>query len=747
MTSDAAFGCGLAALFVLVAFVTTGGTDLGPNTWMEIAAALLAAAAAAAVIVIGAPGRAWGGVTLLLFATLAALTFASIAWSVQPDNSWVEANRTVAYLAAFATALALARLLPERWPALLGALATAATVICAWALLVKVFPGSLDANDPVARLRAPFDYWNATGLLAAMGLAPCIWAGSRPSPGRILRTLSVPAVAILTSVVVLSYSRGALIAAIVACGCWFAFTPLRLRAALILGLGAMGGAVITVWALSHHALTHDNATLAARTAAGHTFGVVVLVVVVLLAAAGYAAAVAMDRVQLKPRVRRRIGIALIAALSLVPIGGIVFLASSSRGLTGEVSHVWNSLTNTNGVVAETPGRLVDLSNSRPRYWREGLRVGEHNLLKGTGAGGFETARTHYTSDVLIAGHAHSYVVETFADFGLIGTLLSLALLIAWAIATGRTLGVRLKRGPPVASAHRTERIGMFTMLAVVIAFGIHSTVDWTWFFPGVAIPALACAGWLAGRGPLAEPVGRRSAPRRLLAAPAAGGALVAIVAIALGAAWVIWQPLRSANADASAVNALLAGDTHTALDDAHTAVSTDPVSATALWELSEIDLAVGDRAGAREDLVRATSRQPDNPETWQRLGEFDLRYGHPGAAVPELKTAVSLDLTAVQPYWDLADAYTKLGQRTQARQALVDAIDRQPRNPDSWIRAGQLDLRDGAATLALHEFQYAQLLGSTDAVPLVTKAQAAVNAQHARAAAAARKAARRQHGR
>ena len=105
---------------------------------------------------------------------------------------------------------------------------------------------------------------------------------------------------------------------------WFAFAPLRLRAALMLGLGAVGGAVITVWALAHHALTHDNATLAARTAAGHTFGVVVLVVVVLLAAAGYAAAVAMDRVQLEPRVRRRIGIALIAALSLVPIGGIVF---------------------------------------------------------------------------------------------------------------------------------------------------------------------------------------------------------------------------------------------------------------------------------------------------------------------------------------------------------------------------------------------------------------------------------------
>ena len=58
----------------------------------------------------------------------------------------------------------MARIVPERWPALLGAVATAATVICGYALLVKVFPGTLDPNDLIGRLKAPFDYWNATGL-------------------------------------------------------------------------------------------------------------------------------------------------------------------------------------------------------------------------------------------------------------------------------------------------------------------------------------------------------------------------------------------------------------------------------------------------------------------------------------------------------------------------------------------------------------------------------------------------------
>jgi hypothetical protein len=747
---DAAFGCGLAAVFVLVAFLTTGGTDLAPNTWVEIGFALLAAVAAAAVIVVGAPGRAWGGTTLLLFAALAALTYASIAWSVQPDNSWVEANRTLSYLGAFGTATALARIAPARWPAVIGAVAAAATVVSAYALLVKVFPASFDAEDLIGRLKAPFDYWNTTGLIAGLGLAPCIWAGARETRGRILRALTVPAMAILLAVVVLSYSRGALIAAIVACGCWFAVVPMRLRAALVLAAGAAGATVMTLWALAHHAVTHDNVALAARTSAGHTFGVVVLVVIVVLAVAGFAVTIAVDRVVLAPRTRHRVGVALIAALALVPLAVVAKVASSSRGLTGEVSHIWSTLTNANGSVSQNPGRLVELSNSRPRYWREGLKVGEHAFVKGTGAGGFLTARTHYTNDLLIAGHAHSYVIETFADLGLIGILLSLALLVSWVLATARTLSFN-PRGPPAPAAdgYAAERAGMVTLAAVVLTFGIHSAIDWTWFFPGVVIPALVCAGWLAGRGPLSDPIGRLSAPRRLTRAPAAAATVVGILAIAVGAAWVVGQPLRSSDADASAVTALLAGDTHKALSDAQTAVSTDPVSATALWELSEIDLAAGDREAARRDLVRAAERQPSNPETWERLGEFDLRHGLPRPAIGELEKAIALDLTAEQPLWDLADAYIAVHDPDRARHALLAAIDRQPGDAQPWERLGRFDLRHHAQMAALSELEGALARDPSSSAlrALVAKAQAAVNARRARAASASEAAARRQSGR
>ena len=127
--------------------------------------------------------------------------------------------------------------------------------------------------------------------MAALGLPACLWAGARPAAGPSARALSVPAIAVLLTVLMLSYSRGALIAAVVGLACWFALVPLRLRATLLLALGALGGAIATGWALAHHAITHDGASLAARTSAGHEFGIVLLVVVALMALAGLAAAV------------------------------------------------------------------------------------------------------------------------------------------------------------------------------------------------------------------------------------------------------------------------------------------------------------------------------------------------------------------------------------------------------------------------------------------------------------------------
>jgi hypothetical protein len=665
---DAALGALLAAAFGVVVFVATGGTDLGPNTWVQIALLLAAVACAAALVLVRAPRRpAHGLAAVALFGVLAALTYLSIAWSVQPATSWLEADRTLSYLAAFAAAAALARLAPSRWPAVLGAVGTVTAIVCGYALLTKVFPSTLDAGDTLGRLRVPFDYWNATGLMAALGLPACLWAGTRPATGRALRSLTVPALAVLLTALVLSYSRGAILAAVIGLGCWFALVPLRLRGAALLAAGALGGAIASGWALAHHAITHDGASLSARTSAGHTYGLVLLAVLILSALGGFALTRAMDGVVLAAPVRRRIGTALLICVALVPVAAIAGAAASSRGLTGEASHVWSELTSTapSSGVGNDPGRLAQLSNSRPLYWKEGLKVGEHALLAGTGAGGFDTARTRYTTNPLEVAHAHSYAIETFADFGLIGIAVSLALLIAWCAAVRRTLspgredpGRDGEGADPVRAAERT---GLITMLAIVVTFGVSSLIDWTWFIPGVTVPALVCAGWLAGRGPLSEARTPGTASRRTGQLSFGGAAAaIGVLAAVLVAAWFVWQPLHSSDLLTAAITAMTRGDAPAALADARGAADSNPVSVEPLWELSAIYSATGNQSASRAELVKATQVQPSNARTWQQLGAYDLQAHRPARALPELQRALRLDRTSTVTGENLAQARSEL---------------------------------------------------------------------------------------
>ncbi len=649
--ADLIFALGLGAALCVVVFVATGGTALGPNTWTQIVLVLIGAALAALVLLKGGSGPAWGVASLALFAALAALTAISIAWSVQPDDSWLEANRTLSYLAAFGGAIALARLFPERWAGVVGAVALVATVASGYALVVKVFPPTLDPQESLGRLIAPLQYWNATGLIGALGLPACLWAGARSEPGRVVRVLAVPAFALCLTVVILSYSRSALLAVIVGVGCWFAFVPMRLRGALIAAVGTAGAAVLTVWALLTHPLTHDRVALAARTTAGHTFGIVIVLVVIALCIAGFAAAVALDRFQLGADARRRLGASLVALVVLIPVGGAVaVLASSSRGVTGEISHLWSTATSQTAFVGDSASRIGELASTRSRDWSQGVKIGEHALLKGVGAVGFATARGRY-HDQFPVQHAHSYPVETFADFGLIGVALSLALLIAWAVAAARPL-----RRRALTEDRRPERAGMLTLLCVVLAYGVHSSIDWTWFVPGVTIPALFCAGWLAGRGPLAAPVGRREHARAVTKSPAVGAALAGLAAVVLLAVWTVWQPLRSADAASASVTQASKGEIGAALSSAHVAVARDPLALAPRFDLSELYSAAGDERAARAALVDAVHMQPQNFESWLALGEYDLQHGRPQLALTSLDKATSLNVNSIQGAKDVAQA-------------------------------------------------------------------------------------------
>jgi len=661
-TPELLFGTGLAIALAAIGLRGGGGLSPSPTTKIEMILNVAGGALAALAVLVADRRRWWGGVTLTLFAALAVVTAWSIVWAVEPNDAWLEANRTVAYVAIFAGGIALARLGGAWWTALLGALVASTFAICTWAILTKIFPGALSTDEIYARLREPYGYWNAVGLTAALGVPPTLWLGARRTGHAAVSALAYPVMGILVLAMMLAYSRGSLLAVALGCAFWFAVVPLRLRGVTVLSIGAAGALLVTAWVFAQDTLTKDKVSLAQRTTSGHELGIAVLAMVVVLLIIGLAVGFAAARRAPSLGARRRAGATILVVLALVPVGLVVALALSNRGLGGSISNGWKSLTdpNSGARVTNDPSRLTSVGSVRARYWNESYKIFRAHPWTGVGAFGYKTARDRYRTDQLAVQHAHGYVVQTGADLGILGLAVSALLLVAWLGATGRTLGWRLplpapwarrlRRPPPEAwTAHwGPERVAMASVAAIVLVFGVHSFIDWTWYVPGTVVPALLCAGWLAGRGPLSAPAGRPQALGRGLRAgvrsPWRIAAAAAIVAAALVAAWTAWQPLRAINAGNEALAALGDGPRSfpKALELAETARDRNPLSIDPLFEIAAVQNTSGQRDAARNTLEDAIRLQPSNPATWLQLAQFELST-NPRRALRLLGPALYLD--------------------------------------------------------------------------------------------------------
>jgi hypothetical protein len=677
----------IAGVLCFATFLAGGGLRLAPMTTLELALTLASGVIVAGAILVAPAGTRFRGLwPVALLLSFTALTGLSVVWSVAPDASWQDAGRMLAYSSVFAAAVALAWIAPAGWRALLGAIVLAAAVVCGYALLTKVFPDKLDVNDVYARLQEPYGYWNAIGLTAAMGAIGCLWLGARRAGHAMLTALAYPAMGLMIVTLMVAYSRGALAALAIGVAAWMCLVPLRLRGARVLIVGILGAAPVVAWDFSRNALDSDGVALAARTTAGHQLGVLLAAMAIALTIVGVAIGFFGDRRAPSPGSRRLAGISLAVLLALVVAALAGGLATSKRGLTGTVSHDLSSLTNPNAPVPKnTPGRLTAVGSVRARYWNEALQIFKAHPALGAGAAGYETARLRYRTQPLDVRQAHGYVVQTLADLGIVGLALTLALLIAWMVAVGRPTHPfnrrwSAQRSPPSVGwrraplAYTPERIGMSTILCLVIVFGVHSFADWTWYVPGDACVALLCAGWLAGRGslPAGNPLAPAGTPAAAIAhqapsmpqassslppegrepshvhlpvarelAPVMVAAAIAIVAAALVACWTEWQPQRSVDASEQAL-VLLSRNPVAARSAAQAGVDRDPLSAQALFTLSAIEHHTGQSALARATLQEAVRLQPSNPQTWLTLGQYDMT-GNPRAAVQELRAAVYLD--------------------------------------------------------------------------------------------------------
>lgn len=149
--------------------VTVGIADGGlyPRTWRLAAVALFALAVAGLLVRerVVISGREWGVIAFL--AAFGAWTAASAAWSPNTEAVLLEAERTLAYLAAVVALVVLTD--RGSLPALLGGVVAGITFVCSYGLAIHFLSSA--PPDPLEGrfLHEPFGYANALGIFAAIG--------------------------------------------------------------------------------------------------------------------------------------------------------------------------------------------------------------------------------------------------------------------------------------------------------------------------------------------------------------------------------------------------------------------------------------------------------------------------------------------------------------------------------------------------------------------------------------------------
>ena len=210
-----------------------------------------------------APATARWGVALLAgFAAWAAL---SITWSVAPDQSWLDANRALAFTLVAGLGIALGSSLPRAAERAALAYLAIVTAIALYALGGKLFPwfhigGLIDLNHTqrFSRLRAPLDYWNALGMVCVLAVPIGMRVVAELRYGRRLRIAAAVSLVLSLTTLALTYSRGGLLVLVAAVALVIAVGPDRSRLAAALGAGVAGAVLPVVTAVVRDDLTTDG---------------------------------------------------------------------------------------------------------------------------------------------------------------------------------------------------------------------------------------------------------------------------------------------------------------------------------------------------------------------------------------------------------------------------------------------------------------------------------------------------------
>jgi O-antigen ligase len=587
-----------------------------------------------------------------VMALYAGWTLASGLWSHSRDRALTEFDRALLYtLLVVLMGLLPRRAARVRW--IVRGCTVGAVGVCTAALITRVLPHVWHTSPGVAnnRLSFPLTYWNALGVLAAIGLILSFAITTSDREARVARALAAASVPIVATTLFFTFSRGAIAAAVVGLVAYVLFSRQRaLVAGLIAVVPSTLGALVVAYGAD--ALATKNPTSALGVSQGKDVALAVAIAMVVAAALRLALTPLdrrLERIEFTPErhMRLRLGITGVVVVAL-----LVGLVAGGGSWVSDQYHGFVRSTPVNDS-ADLRSRLTDPSaNGRIDHWRAAIDGFAEEPLHGTGAGTYQFVWDRHRRIPVNVVDAHGLYVETLSDLGIVGLVLLLAAVLT-------ILGTFLRR---TRGLNRGYYAALF---AAGVVWALHAGVDWDWEMPAVTAWFFAAGGaaLAARRAPDAAPIGVANGNRISIAA--------ALLVTAIAPALLMLSQSR--------------------LSDAAAAFDR------------------GDCRAATSSALASLDYMAIRPEPYQMLGYCDLEQGRLTQAVAAMEKAVQLEPQRWEYRYSLAVAQAEAGRDPTA--ALAEAGRLDPREdliktaakafqtspPGNWEKAGQ---RAGDAIIA-----------------------------------------------
>ena len=544
-------------------------------------------------------------------AALTLLTGLSLLWGESSELGLVEFNRVAFYVAVLS--LLLVGVSTVTWSAAAAGLAISMLLLPVAAILSRLTPETFDALGidvfETRRLLYPLGYWNAVGAWGAMALAVGVSysAHLRAGPWRRLSLAATPAAG---SVIYLSYSRSATVAALL--GLAVVVIAARHRGtAAIHALAAVCGSIAVAFAIRSQPEIAD----ATGTRGAEFVGLVLLGV---SGACAFVASRTVGRGWGRARwAARKTGAIALAATAVAVVVALALGGAGAASKAGE-----ESAAEYTSARSDPAARLTNLESGRYEIWGSALRAFGSAPILGIGAGGFEFWWNADDEENESLQNAHSLYLEMAAELGLPG--LAIVLLL---VAVMMSACVKARSRAESAS----DSGALASLMAVFVIFALTAAVDWVWELPALTAVGLAAAAIAASSGSAPRRPRRTMTRSRFVAAGVAVIAGVAQIPGTVGA-----QRVRASG------EKILIGDLEGGIEDADEAVSAEPWAASPYAQRALSRAAAGDLVEAARDAHLAIEREPSNWRHYALLAQVNALRGKIEPAVTALDRAEGL---------------------------------------------------------------------------------------------------------